>query len=158
MTTSPHDAWNILFEKKLFVRAETKRKLIPGNSVYQGGVEGCVCVLQAHVKCGQIGLILKRLDDKNYYKSWPIFWFFSLFWKNSLWVLLGYFFAKLGLFLLQHLVTLLMYERLSSTFPNFNLKCYPWQRGSLLGFTVDKIVINMLWDNLDFPQINMSIR
>ena len=44
MTTSPHDAWNILFEKKLFVRAETKRKLIPGNSVYQGGVEGCVCV------------------------------------------------------------------------------------------------------------------
>ena len=97
MTTAPHDAWNILFEKKLFVRAETKRKLIPGNSVYQGGVEGCVCVLQAHVKCGQIGLILKRLDDKNYYKSWPIFWLFFAILKNFTVGTLRLLFCKIGL-------------------------------------------------------------
>ena len=157
MTTAPHDAWNILFEKKLFVRAETKRKLIPGNSVYQGGVEGCVCVASpckvwpdwANFETSGWQKLLQKLTN--------ILIFFAILKKFTV----GTFrllFCKIGLIFTPALVTLLMYERLSSTFPNFNLKCYPWQRGSLLGFTVDKIVINMLWDNLDFPQINMSIR
>ena len=139
----------VLYLKKKYPLRKKSLKAIFGLNFWSTKASGCSDAQQSHMgrqQCDQDGRFLKVLVYKSCYKSSPnVWWLFGLFWqtllliKNWRTLLLGQLLKKLGYFLFQPLVTLLLGGAIQ-----FCALLFVWYR-QFLGLYCRRTVSNYLY-------------